>query len=116
MAECAASVKKDGVLIVEEPEAHLEPMRQLLLVEELAKAARATPFDLVLTTHSDHTLDSAQSLVASGKMGNDDLGLYYFERKDGSHTRIKSVPVDEDGTAEQEMFEDAIEMLGKRFI
>lgn len=116
VAECAASVKKGGLLVVEEPEAHLDPMKQLLLVEELARAARAAPFDLVLITHSDHTLDSVQSLVASEKMGRDDLGLYYFERKGGSHTRIRPVPVNEDGTAEQEMFEDAIDLLGKRFI
>ena len=37
--ECVGSVERGGLLIVEEPEAHLEPMRQLLLVEELAKAS-----------------------------------------------------------------------------
>ena len=113
--ECARSVERGGLLIVEEPEAHLEPMRQLLLVEELARAARSAPFDLILITHSDHTLDSVQSLVASGQVGRDDIGLYYFERKDGSHTRIRPVPIDKDGTAEQDMFEDAIDALSRRF-
>lgn len=85
-------------------------------MEELAKAAKAAPFDLILITHSDHTLDSVLSLVASGRMRSDDLGLYYFERKNGPHARIKSVPINEDGTAEQDLFEDAIELLAKRFI
>ena len=114
--ECIRSVERGGLLIVEEPEAHLEPMRQLLLVEELAKAAKSVPFDLILITHSDHTLDSVQSLVASGLMRHNNIGLYYFERKNGSHTRIKSVPISKDGTAEQKLFEDAIELLAKRFV
>lgn len=114
--ECIKNVKKDGLLIVEEPEAHLEPERQLRLVEELAKAARLRHFDLLLITHSDHTLDSVQSLVASGKMAPDDLGLYYFRRKNELHTNIKHIPVEKDGTAEQELFEDAIESLSRRFL
>ena len=114
--ECIESVKSGGLLVVEEPEAHLEPVRQLLLVEELAKAARAAPFDLILTTHSDHMLDSVLSLVASGKMKSEDLGLYYFESKNGSRSRIRRVTVNEDGTAEQDMFEDAIDMLARRFV
>lgn len=114
--ECIESVKSGGLLVVEEPEAHLEPMRQLILVEELAKAARAAPFDLILTTHSDHMLDSVLSLVASGKMKREDLGLYYFESKDGSRSRIRRVTVNEDGTAEQDMFKDATDMLARRFI
>lgn len=114
--ECIKSVKKDGLLIVEEPEAHLEPMRQLLLVEELAKAAKAASFDLILITHSDHTLDSVLSLIAKGWMDHNDLGLYYFERKNGSHTHIKSLEVNKDGTAQQDMFEDAIDFLARRFV
>lgn len=114
--ECIECIRDGGLLVVEEPEAHLEPMRQLLLIEELAKAARARRIGLILITHSDHALDSVQSLVASGKMGPDDLGLYYFERKGGQHSRIRRVEVDKDGTAEQDMFEDAIEMLSRRFL
>ena len=111
--ECIESVKSGGLLVVEEPEAHLEPTRQLSLIEELFKAARAAPFDLILTTHSDHMLDSALSLVASGKMEREDLGLYYFESKNGSRSRIRHVQVNEDGTARQDMFEDAIDMLAR---
>lgn len=114
--ECIESVKSGGLLVVEEPEAHLEPMRQLMLIEELAKAARAAPFDLILTTHSDHMLDSVLSLVASGKMKCEDLGLYYFESKNGSRSCIRRVPVREDGTAAQDIFEDAIDMLARRFV
>lgn len=110
------SVRKGGLLVVEEPEAHLDPARQLLLIDEMAKAARDRRLDLILTIHSDHALDSVQSLVATGTMGPGDLGLYYFELKDGPHSRIRQVQVNEDGTAEQDMIEDAIEMLSRRFI
>ena len=114
--ECMESIRKGGLLVVEEPEAHLDPARQLLLIDEMAKAARDRRLDLILTIHSDHALDSVQSLVATGTMGPGDLGLYYFELKDGPHSRIRQVQVNEDGTAEQDMIEDAIEMLSRRFI
>ena len=114
--ECARRVQKGGLLIVEEPEAHLEPARQLYLVEELAKMARARPFGLVLVTHSDYTLNSVLSLVARGILHRGELGLYYFERKSGSpHARIKQVPIDDTGSAEQGLFEDALETLRERF-
>ena len=116
IAECASRVQEGGMLIVEEPEAHLEPKRQLRLVTELFKIAGERGFSLTLTTHSDYTLDSLLSLVASGQMRPEDLGLYYFKQKGGPCTRICPVAVERDGTAEQELFDDAIATLGKRFV
>ena len=114
--ECARHVQKGGLLTVEEPEAHLEPVRQLYLVEELAKMARARPFGLVLVTHSDYTLDSVLSLVARGILRHGELGLYYFERKSGSpYSRIRQVPIDDAGSAEQGLFDDALATLRGRF-
>lgn len=113
--ECMRRVQKDGLLVVEEPEAHLEPVRQLHLVEELAKMAKAKPFGLVLITHSDYTLDSVLSLVARRVLRHSELGLYYFERKNGPYARIRRLPVDDDGSAEQDLFEDALALLRRRF-
>ena len=116
IAECAGRVQKGGMLIVEEPEAHLEPKRQICLVAELYKIAKERGFSLTLTTHSDYTLDSLLSLVACGQMRPRDLGLYYFKQKDGQYTRICPVAVEGDGTAEQELFDDAIAALASRFV
>ena len=113
--ECMRRVQKGGLLVVEEPEAHLEPLRQLHLVEELAKMAKAKPFGLVLITHSDYTLDSVLSLVARRVLHPCELGLYYFERRGGPYTRIRRLPVDDDGSAEQDLFEDALASLRRRF-
>lgn len=78
--------------------------------------AKAKPFGLVLVTHSDYTLDSALSLVARGILRHGELGLYYFERKNGSpYARIREVPIDDAGSAEQGLFEDALAALRERF-
>ena len=114
--ECAGQVKRGGLLIVEEPEAHLEPEKQLLLVEELASMSREMPFDLMLITHSDHTVDSVLSLVARRMMRPDDLGLYYFRRESEKYAHIRQVEVYNDGSAEQELFETATASLCKRFV
>lgn len=116
IVECASKVQRGGLLIVEEPEAHLEPMKQLLLITELSKISRERHFNLTLITHSDHMLGILLSLVAGGSMPSDDLGLYYFKQANGSYTNIEPVTIEKDGTAEQEMFDDAIESLGSRFI
>ena len=116
IAECASRAQRGGMLVVEEPEAGLDPMRQLLLVTELFEAAAARRLRLTLVVHSDHALGSLLSLVAGGRMPAGDLGLYYFRQDGGPLARIEDVPVEEDGTAEQEMFDAAIEELGKRFV
>ena len=116
IAECASRARRGGMLVVEEPESGLDPMRQLLLVTELFEAAAARRLRLTLVVHSDHALASLLSLVAGGRMPAGDLGLYYFRQDGGPLARIEEVPVEEDGTAEQEMFDAAIEELGQRFV
>lgn len=104
-------VEQGGTFIVEEPESHLEPQRQLALVDEVLRAADENGIGVVVTTQSDFLVQKVLSLVSSGRLDQSDLGLYYFNRPPGSLTRIQRLRVDKTGEAEQEMFTKAIDSL-----
>ena len=100
-----------GTLVVEDPEEHIEPIRQIKLVCEMAKAASARDISVVITTHSPFVAHAALGLVGSGAMDPEDLGMYYFRRGRGSYTDVERIPVNEAGEAEQELFDEAIDAL-----
>lgn len=104
-----------GALIVEEPEAHVDPSTQLALIGEMASAALSNNVQLVLTTHSDYVVKKLLALVASRKIRPSDVGLYHFCRGGKYYTRIKRVPVDPVGAADQEMFSEALDSLVEEF-
>ena len=107
------SVGPGGTLIVEEPEAHIEPLRQLRVVNEMVRVALARHVDLVLATHSDYVVNGVLNMVHDGIVSPDDLGLYYFRRKGESFTHVERLAVDRTGEAEQELFEEALDALAK---
>ena len=106
--------KKGGTLIIEEPEAHLEPARQLKLIEELVIAAQIKKIDLIFTTHSDYVIKKLLALVSRNKIKHTDLGLYYFNRTT-ELTQIEKITVDKTGEAEQILFENAMNTLVEEF-
>lgn len=106
-------VKKGGTLIIEEPEAHLEPSKQLKLIEELVRIANTKKIDLIFTTHSDYVVRKFLALVNMGKIKHTELGLYYFNRPLKSLTKIEKIHVDKTGESEQPLFEDALNTLVK---
>lgn len=108
-------VKAGGTLIVEEPEAHVEPSTQIALIDEMTSTALSKGVRLVLTTHSDYIVKKILALVASRKIRPSDIGLYYFCRDAKYYTRIKQVPVDPVGAADQELFKEALDSLVEEF-
>ena len=108
-------VKKGGTLIIEEPEAQLEPARQLKLIEKLVSIADTKKIDLVFTTHSDYVIKKLLALVSRKKIKHTDLGIYYFNRVPESLTRIEKIDVDKTGEAKQTLFDDAINTLVEEF-
>lgn len=100
-----------GTLVVEEPEEHIEPIRQIKLVDEMVKAASARDVSMVITTHSPFVAHAVLGLVGNGTMKSGDLGMYYFRRRQGSYTDVEKIPVNRAGEAEQELFDEAIDAL-----
>ncbi len=108
-------VKPKGTLIVEEPEVHLEPSKQLKLLETLQDMAYSKNVNLIFTTHSDYVVRKLLALVSRQKIKHSDLNLYYFERIDGATTTIKHLKVDKNGESKQPTFEKAIDQLISEF-
>ena len=109
-------VEKGGALIIEEPEAHLEPSRQLELIDMLQTIAYQRDVDLIFTTHSDYVIKKLLALISSKKIKHSDLGLYYFDRVKPEFTTIREIHVDKTGEAEQPLFEEALDSLVKGFV
>lgn len=106
-------VEPGGTLTIEEPEAHMEPMRQLRLVNEIVHAALKRNINLVLTTHSDFVIHAILGMVHNAVITPADLGLYYFRRKHGSYTNVEKITVNSAGEAEQELFDEALDAIAK---
>lgn len=79
-------VNKGDVIILEEPEVHLHPEKQTLLVNELALLVKQG-FKVVITTHSEWVTDSIRNTIMSdGKNGqaplrSKDVGVWHFDQK-----------------------------------
>ena len=106
-------VEPGGTLIIEEPEAHMEPMRQIRLVNEIVRVALRRDVNLVLTTHSDFVVSAILGMVHNEVIGPSDLGLYYFRRQRESYTDVERILVTRSGEAELDMFSESLDALAK---
>ena len=78
---------RDGVALLEEPEAHLHPAAMVLVARAIVNAVRAGT-QVVLTTHSLEFLDELVS--ACGDDAEDVLALFMVDLRDGElvHARF----------------------------
>lgn len=108
-------VKQRGTLIVEEPEAHLEPSKQLKLLDILQNISYRKNTNLIFTTHSDYIVKKLLAFVSNRTIKHSDLSMYFFSRINDSTTTIKQIKVDKNGDAEQPIFDEAIDKLIEDF-
>ena len=108
-------VRNGGRLIVEEPEAHLEPNQQFKLMDLLWTTSKTRKINLVMTTHSENVVNKILSMVSRQVIKPAELGLYYFDRNEKELTVIRKIHVHRDGTAEQPLFEKAMDSLIEEF-
>ena len=74
--------KKDEILIIENPEAHLHPRAQSRLTQLLVRLAQ-TGVQIFVESHSEHILNGFRLAVANKEntFTNDMLCVYYFDEK-----------------------------------
>ncbi len=91
--------KKNDLILIENPEAHLHPKAQRIIGELLAKAA-STGAQVIVETHSDHILNGIR-ISAKNKMINPtDVKMFFFMKEDVGtkyHTNIYSPQMDDEG-------------------
>lgn len=90
---------RGGLLLFENPEAHLHARGQVKLAELFARVA-ASGVQLVIETHSEHILNGVRLAVHSGIIPAELVQLHYFERRessDGVQHLVSSPAIDSRG-------------------
>ena len=98
-------IRPDNVLIVEEPEAHLHPAKQVEFVSQLATLVQEG-IRVIITTHSEWLLEALANIVGrsessqtNGKVAlrPDQVGVWLFRPKSRPKGSIvKEIPLDDD--------------------
>ncbi len=84
-------IKPKGIIIIENPEAHIHPSAQSKLMELICLAAKAG-VQFIIETHSDHIINGLLVAVKKKQLKNTDSKVYFFDRENESHS-TKVVPL-----------------------
>lgn len=87
--------KKEGMVLLENPEAHLHPRGQTKLGELVARTSTAG-VQVLVETHSDHFMDGVRIAVRDGLIAPDDVAFHYFYRE-GTFSSVSSPALDAEG-------------------
>lgn len=96
------SAKKDALIIIENPEAHLHPNGIAKLTELICLASQAG-IQIILETHSDHIINGILVQCKKFEEGNKgiskkNVSIYHFDRDETEHcTKAVKVEIEEDG-------------------
>lgn len=91
------TVPNGGMLIVENPEAHLHAKAQSNMGYFLARMA-AAGVRVIIETHSEHIVNGIRRMIVEGKtdMSHEDMTIYFFQNKQGIKS-IMEITMDELG-------------------
>ncbi|MBD9544859.1 DUF3696 domain-containing protein [Ensifer sp. ENS04] len=89
------SSEEGGVVLLENPEAHIHPAGQTRLGELCAFAA-ASGVQIIVETHSDHFMDGIRIAVRNGFLPSEDCAFHYFQRV-GTRSEVTSPEMDKTG-------------------
>lgn len=81
------SANKDALILIENPEAHLHPKGQAVLMELISKAV-AHSVQIIIESHSDHIINGSLVSINRKWINPDLLSIYFFEREEHGHTAL----------------------------
>lgn len=91
------TAKPGHLIIIENPEAHIHPKGQSVLMQLVAQAV-ACGVQVIIETHSDHIINGLMVAVHNRILTSKDVALYYLQSEDENHVSdICSITVKEDG-------------------
>ena len=126
-------LQKGDTLIIEEPENHIHPKNQLILVKYLVKAIN-DGLNIIITTHSDYIVEKFNNFIRLGnandeifeKLGYDKsnildykkVSIYNFKREEGCNYIAKSININETGFDEDsfsevnnELYDESVDII-----
>ena len=126
-------LKKGDTVIIEEPENHIHPKNQLILVKYLVKAINQG-LNIIITTHSDYIVEKFNNFIRLGSANNEifdklgydesnildygDVNIYNFKNVDKYTYVADSVDINETGFDENsfydvnnELYDESIDII-----
>jgi predicted ATPase len=98
-----------SIIFIEEPEAHLHPETQVLLMEIFAKLIKAN-VKIIMTSHSDYMFNKMNNLILEGQLDIASLQAIVFKETSNGDTIAKEMPTDSLGV-DDEIFLEIAEKL-----
>lgn len=89
-----------GLLIVENPEAHLHPGAQSRLARFLINNAIRIGYQLIIESHSDHLINGMRIAVKEGELKSSQCLIDYFY-SEGNIASVTQITCDKNGTLSQ---------------
>jgi predicted ATPase len=97
----AMSLSQNGLLLIENPEAHLHPFSQSRIGAFLAIMA-ATGRQIFLETHSDHVINGIRLAIRKGMIPHDKVFINFFQRRvNDEKSEIIQIRPDKNGRLDQ---------------
>lgn len=91
------SASPGGLILLENPEAHLHPRGQAMIGKLLARAA-SCGIQIIVETHSDHVLNGTRVAVHDGELHSDKVQVNFFRRREeNGFAEVISPKMDRDG-------------------
>ena len=90
-------VPEGSTVLLEQPEAHLDPSVQSGLADVVIDAWRNRGVQVIVASHSEHFLRRLQRRIAEEEVAADDVGLYFCELGD-QRSELKKLDVDNFGS------------------
>jgi predicted ATPase len=81
------SAHKDSIILIENPEAHIHPKGQAILMELMARAV-ANGIQIIIESHSDHIINGSLVAINKNLITPDQLSIYYFNREEHQHVAV----------------------------
>lgn len=78
------SARPGTLILIENPEAHVHPKGQSILMDLVARAVRVG-IQIVMETHSDHIVNGALVNIKRRNITSDEIKVYFFTRDEHFH-------------------------------
>ena len=93
----ALSVRKDSILLIENPEVHLHPAGQALMGQFLAELSHSG-VQVIAETHSDHVLNGVRRSVKSERIPAEKVTIHFFRQRTPDAAQVLSPTLDSYGS------------------